>query len=91
MIQINLVYCTTYRSKPFGLAHIKYDGAIEARRYENFHGLGFFSAEGMLHEGPFVATDATGYTRFFAKMENGRPAENHYMTYFFSRISRINV
>ena len=40
--------------------------------------------EGRLHMGPFTAISGTGIGYSFSQMINGRPADSHYYTQFFS-------
>jgi hypothetical protein len=38
---------------------------------------------GQLHNAPFTCLEGDGYGRSLSKMQNGRPADGSYCTYFY--------
>ncbi len=73
--------CILYKGKPSGLAAFKYTDPQS--KWLSFEGVGVFT-DGKLHNGPFICIHANGWGRSFSMMKDGRPADNHYGSYFFT-------
>jgi hypothetical protein len=63
------------------MAHIQYNNP--ASKDYSFEGVGVF-VEGSLHQGPFCCRLGYGLGIVISQMINGRPADSHFTTYFFS-------
>ena len=64
---------------PYGLALIEYTDPDE-KRY-SFKGVGIF-VDGILTNAPFSCLTGDGVGLSFSMMQNGRPADNTYYTFF---------
>jgi hypothetical protein len=87
-IEVTLEICTVYKGTPYGLAIIKYshpnnDGL-------SFKGVGIFN-QGKLTNSSFTFIRGNGFGHSFTKMENGRPVDNSYVTYFNPKGCKKNV
>jgi hypothetical protein len=71
--------CTLYKGLPHGIALIAYIDPKDT--YYSFRGVGVF-VHGQLNNAPFTWVDGYGYSRSLSKMQNGRPADGSYWTYF---------
>ncbi len=80
-VEVTLEMCTLYKGVPYGLALIK---------HSDFKGIGVFN-DGKLTGGPFTCVDILGRVNSFSKMENGRPADNSYFTWFYPNGSKRHV
>jgi hypothetical protein len=72
--------CTLYKGLPHGIARIAYTDP-EDKDY-SFRGVGVF-VHGQLNNAPFTWVNGHGDERSFSKMQNGRPADGSYYTYFY--------
>ena len=71
--------CTLFNGRPHGLAIINYKD-IKRSEY-SFRGMGVFN-NGQLHNAPFTFMSGGIYGFSFTQMQNGRPADGSYYTYF---------
>ena len=78
-IEATLQICTLYNGVPHGLAVIQYTNP-ESKDL-SFVGVGVFN-HGQLHNAPFSWVNGYNYGRSLSKMQNGRPADGSYLTYF---------
>ena len=78
-IQVTLEVCTLFKGVPYGVSLIQYNDPKD--KALSFKGLGFFN-DGKLNSSPFTAVDGNGVGLSFSKMENGRPADGSYHTWF---------
>ena len=79
LIEVNLEICTLFKGVPTGLALIQY--RCPQNKCLSFKGVGIFN-KGKLHNAPFICYDDEGNGTQYSQMQNGRPAENSYQTYF---------
>ena len=79
-IQAILQDCTLYNGVPHGLAVIQYTDP--ENKWNSFVGVGVFN-HGQLHNAPFSWVDGNDKGRSLSKMQNGRPADGSYYTYFY--------
>ena len=79
-IEATLQICTLYKGVPHGLAVIQYTDP-ESKGL-SFVGVGVFY-HGQLHNAPFSCLNGYEYGRSLSKMQNGRPADGSYSTYFY--------
>jgi hypothetical protein len=79
-ISVTLEICTLYHGLPHGIALITYTNPDD--KWSSFRGLGIFN-NGKLHNAPFTSFNGNGWGRLLSKMENGRPADESYLTYFY--------
>jgi hypothetical protein len=79
-IYVTLEICTLYKGLPHGIAIITYTHPEYEHR--SFRGVGVF-VHGQLHNAPFTCLQGNGWGRSFSKMQNGRPAQGSYETYFY--------
>ena len=79
-IQATLQICTLYNGVPHGLAVIQYTDPES--KWNSFVGVGVFN-HGQLHNAPFSWVDGNDKGRSLSKMQNGRPADGSYETYFY--------
>jgi hypothetical protein len=73
--------CTLYQGKLYGPAHLHYKDKHD--KMLSFKGIGHFT-DGSLHLGPFTCVDGEGWGRSYSHMLNGRPADGHFQTMFFT-------
>ena len=87
-IEVTLSICTLWKGVPHGLASIQYEDPY--MKYYTFVGVGMFN-HGKLHNSSFtcLSGDSTGMT--LSKMENGRPADGSYHTFFNGEGKTHNV
>jgi hypothetical protein len=78
-ISATLEICTFYKGLPHGIALIAYTDP--ERKHNSFRGVGVFY-HGQLNNAPFTWVDGEGDGVSFSKMQNGRPADGSYYTYF---------
>ncbi len=78
---MTLKLCTLYKGVPYGPAHIQLIHPDGKDDWCSFEGVGLFT-DGMLHQGPFTCIQGNGIALSLSMMQNGRPAENGYGTYF---------
>jgi hypothetical protein len=71
--------CTVYKGVPYGLAIIKY--SYPDNKELSFKGVGVFN-QGRLTNSSFTCITGDGIGLSFTKMDNGRPADNSYATFF---------
>jgi hypothetical protein len=76
---VTVEMCTLYKGLPHGIALIAYTDP-EWKHY-SFRGVGVF-VHGQLNNAPFNYVRGDGDGRSFSKMQNGRPADGSYYTYF---------
>ena len=76
---VTLEMCTLFKGVPSGLALIQYTHPED--KHLSFKGVGIFN-DGILTNTPFTCIDGNGIGYSFSKMENGRPADNSYYTFF---------
>jgi hypothetical protein len=69
-----------YNGVPHGLAIIQYADPKDERL--SFFGVGIFD-KGKLHNSPFLCVDGHGDGISLTKIENGRPADGSYCSYFY--------
>jgi hypothetical protein len=74
-----LEICTLYKGLPHGIAIITYKHPDDRC---SFRGVGVF-VHGQLHNAPFTYLEGDRWGRSLSKMQNGRPAEGSYHTYFY--------
>ena len=79
-IEATLQICTLYNGVPHGLAIIQYTDPED--KWNSFVGVGVFN-HGQLHNAPFSYVDGNEWGRSLSKMQNGRPADGSYVTYFY--------
>jgi len=72
--------CTLYKGLPHGIALIAYTDP-ESKAL-SFRGVGVF-VHGQLNNAPFTWVNGNGNGRSLSKMQNGRPADGSYETYFY--------
>jgi hypothetical protein len=77
---VKLEICTLYNGLPHGIAIITYTHPENS--WESFRGVGVF-VNGQLHNAPFTCVYERGWGRSLSKMQNGRPADGSYHTYFY--------
>jgi hypothetical protein len=70
---------TFYKGLPHGIALIAYKDPKD-KEY-SFRGVGVF-VHGQLNNAPFTWVDGDGDGLSLSKMQNGRPADGSYFTYF---------
>lgn len=80
--------CTVYKGVPYGLAIIKYSDPDSASF--SFKGIGVFNS-GKLNNSSFTCIRVDGFGISFTKMENGRPVDNSYATFFNPKGYKQNV
>jgi hypothetical protein len=87
-IEVTLELCTVYKGVPYGLAIIKYSDPdiIDL----SFRGVGAFN-QGKLSNSSFTCIIGSGTGYSYTKMENGRPADNSYATFFCPKGYKQNV
>jgi hypothetical protein len=78
-IEVTLELCTVYKGVPYGLAIIKYSDPDHIAY--SFKGVGVFN-QGKLTNSSFTCIKGNNNGLSFTKMENGRPADNSYSTFF---------
>jgi hypothetical protein len=71
--------CTLYNGLPHGIARIAYTDPEDI--FYSFRGVGVF-VHGQLNNAPFTWVLKDGYAYSLSKMQNGRPADGSYCTYF---------
>jgi hypothetical protein len=71
---------TLYKGLPHGIALIKYTNPKS--EWDSFRGVGVF-VHGQLNNAPFTCVDGDGDGLSLSKMQNGRPADGSYYTYFW--------
>jgi hypothetical protein len=71
--------CTLYKGLPHGIARIAYTDP--KYKWDSFRGVGVF-VHGQLNNAPFTWVTGFGDGLSFSKMQNGRPADGSYYTYF---------
>jgi hypothetical protein len=71
--------CTLYKGLPHGIALIAHTDPKS--EFYSFGGVGVFVL-GQLNNAPFTWVNGNGYGYSFSKMQNGRPADGSYRTYF---------
>jgi hypothetical protein len=69
-----------YNGVPHGLAVIQYTDPES--KWNSFVGVGVFN-HGQLHNAPFSWVDGDKDGVSLSKMQNGRPADGSYITYFY--------
>jgi hypothetical protein len=72
--------CTLYKGLPHGIALIAYTDP--KYKHLSFRGVGVF-VHGQLNNAPFTWVDEHGDRYLLTKMQNGRPADGSYRTYFY--------
>ena len=85
---MTLKMCTLYKGVPNGIAQISFKHPTD--KDESFEGVGVFT-DGRLHMGPFTCLRGDGVKRSYSLMIDGRPADSHYYTEFFSNGNTRNV
>jgi hypothetical protein len=85
---VNLEICTLFKGVPTGFAIIHYVDPKETMK--SFKGIGIFN-KGKLHNAPFICYNDNGIGYQYIQMQNGRPAENSYLTYFKPKNSLQNT
>jgi hypothetical protein len=88
MIEVTLELCTVYKGVPYGLAIIKYSHPDYIGL--SFRGVGIFN-QGKLTNSSFTCIWGNGIGSSFTKMENGRPADNSYATFFCPKGDKQNA
>ena len=76
---VTLEMCTLFKGVPSGLALIQYEDPDDIG--DSFKGVGIFN-DGILTNAPFTCVNGYGYRYSFSKMQNGRPGDNSYCTFF---------
>jgi hypothetical protein len=71
--------CTFYNGLPHGIALISYRDYKD--KINSFRGVGVFK-NGQLNNAPFTWVNGYGIGISLSKMQNGRPADGSYLTYF---------
>jgi hypothetical protein len=71
--------CTLYKGLPHGIARIAYTHPDKIGL--SFLGVGVF-VHGQLNNAPFTWVNGYGDRYSYSKMQNGRPADGSYETYF---------
>jgi hypothetical protein len=71
--------CTLYKGLPHGIARIAYTDPKD--KTLSFRGVGVF-VHGQLNNAPFTWVNGNDIGLSFSKMQNGRPADGSYWTYF---------
>ena len=79
-IEVTLSICTLWNGVPHGLASIQYEDSDDDAY--SFNAVGVFD-HGQLHNTPLTSLEGDGTGYLFTKMENGRPADGSYYTYFY--------
>jgi hypothetical protein len=74
--------CTLYKGLPHGIALIAY--THPENKILSFRGVGVF-VHGQLNNAPFTWVNGKGFRYSFSKMQNGRPADGSYETYFYGK------
>ena len=87
-IDATLQICTLYKGVPHGLAVIQYTDPDS--KALSFVGVGMFN-HGQLHNAPFTLVDGDKDGLSLSKMQNGRPADGSYYTYFYPNGRTIPV
>jgi spermidine/putrescine-binding protein len=87
-IEVTLEICTIYKGTPYGLAIIKY--SHPDNNFLSFKGVGVFN-QGKLTNSSFSYIGGDGFGYSYTKMENGRPVENSYATFFNPKGYKQNV
>ena len=87
-IEVTLELCTVYKGTPYGLAIIKYKDP--ENDYLSFKGVGVFN-QGKLSNSSFSCICGDGFGHSYTKMENGRPVDNSYVTFFCPKGYKQNV
>jgi hypothetical protein len=77
---VTVEMCTLYKGLPHGIALIAYTDPKD--KGLSFRGVGVF-VHGQLNNAPFTWVDGDGFRVSLSKMQNGRPADGSYETYFF--------
>jgi hypothetical protein len=72
--------CTLYKGLPHGIARIAYTDP-QSKLY-SFRGVGVF-VHGQLNNAPFTWVNGYGNGVSLSKMQNGRPENGSYETYFY--------
>ena len=85
---MTLELCTIYKGVPYGLAIIKYSHPEDIGL--SFKGVGVFN-QGKLNNSSFSCIDGNGTGYSYTKMENGRPVDNSYATFFNPKGHKQNV
>ena len=78
-ISVTVEMCTLYKGLPHGIALIAYTDP--QRKPYSFRGVGVF-VHGQLNNAPFTWVNGYGNGDSLSKMQNGRPADGSYETYF---------
>jgi hypothetical protein len=76
---VTVEMCTFYKGLPHGIALIAY--TYPEMKLYSFRGVGVF-VHGKLNNAPFTWVDGFGARLSLSKMQNGRPADGSYKTYF---------
>jgi hypothetical protein len=71
--------CTLYKGLPHGIALIAYSDPQS--KESSFRGVGVF-VHGQLNNAPLTWLNGYGNGLSLSKMQNGRPADGSYLTYF---------
>lgn len=87
-MEMTLKMCTLYKGRPYGPAFIKF--VHRHIKDLSFEGVGIFT-NGKLDQGPFFCVDGEGIAASYSLMLDGRPADEHYATYFFGKKSVFEV
>jgi hypothetical protein len=77
---VTLEICTLYKGLPHGIAIITY--THPNWKSQPFRGVGVF-VHGQLHNAHFTYLTEYGDGHSMSKMQNGRPADGSYHTYFW--------
>jgi hypothetical protein len=72
--------CTLYKGLPHGIALIAYTDPQS--KFYSFRGVGVF-VHGQLNNSPFTWVTGDGKRFSLSKMQNGRPADGSYLTFFY--------
>ena len=84
-IEATLDICILWKGVPHGLAIIQYKDPENS--WYSFRGIGVFN-RGQLHDAPFIFIHSYGQGEdyengyLFSKMQNGRPGDGYFSTYF---------
>ncbi len=81
--------CTLYKGVPYGPAHIKLIDPNGKDNFWSFEGVGLF-ADGKL-QGPFTCMTGDGVGQSWRNMQNGRPADGDFGTYFYDKGDTLYV
>ena len=88
VIEATVSLCAQYKGVPIGPALIQYQHP-DNKNY-SFKGVGVFN-QGKLTNSSFSFIGGSGYGTSFTKMENGRPVDNSYATFFNPKGHKQNV